>query len=85
RPEEYLDLALTHRPTLLFLVPTMFQMLLETPGFAEADLSCVRFAISGGAPCPAPVREAFRRKSVRFKQGYGLTECGVNCFTLELE
>lgn len=85
RPEEYLDLALTHRPTLLFLVPTMFQMLLETPGFAEADLSFVRFAISGGAPCPAPVREAFRRKGVRFKQGYGLTECGVNCFTLELE
>ncbi|WP_135255698.1 class I adenylate-forming enzyme family protein [Thermus caldilimi] len=85
RPEEYLDLALTHRPTLLFLVPTMFQMLLETPGFLEADLSFVRFAISGGAPCPAPVREAFRRKGVRFKQGYGLTECGVNCFTLELE
>ncbi|WP_243091359.1 class I adenylate-forming enzyme family protein [Thermus neutrinimicus] len=84
-PEEYLALAQAHRPTLLFLVPTMFQMLLETPGFAEADLSFVRFAISGGAPCPSPVREAFRRKGVRFKQGYGLTECGVNCFTLELE
>ncbi|MDW8356845.1 class I adenylate-forming enzyme family protein [Thermus sp.] len=85
RPEEYLELVRAHRPTLLFLVPTMFQMLLETPGFWEADLSFVRFAISGGAPCPAPVREAFRRKGVRFKQGYGLTECGVNCFTLELE
>ncbi|WP_038046094.1 class I adenylate-forming enzyme family protein [Thermus caliditerrae] len=85
RPEEYLELVVTYRPTILFLVPTMFQMLLETPGFAEADLSFVRFAISGGAPCPAPVREAFQRKGVRFKQGYGLTECGVNCFTLELE
>nr|WP_279232163.1 long-chain fatty acid--CoA ligase [Thermus albus] len=85
RPDEYLALAQAHRPTILFLVPTMFQMLLETPGFTEADLSFVRFAISGGAPCPSPVREAFRRKGVRFKQGYGLTECGVNCFTLELE
>jgi fatty-acyl-CoA synthase len=85
RPEEYLALLEAHRPTVLFLVPTMYQMLLETPGFGEADLSSVRFAISGGAPCPAPVREAFRAKGVRFKQGYGLTECGVNCFTFEVE
>ncbi len=85
RPEEYLELLRLHRPTVLFLVPTMYQMLLEAEGFAGADLSSVRFAISGGAPCPAPVREAFRSKGVRFKQGYGLTECGVNCFTLELE
>ncbi|GAB5602532.1 long-chain fatty acid--CoA ligase [Thermus sp. FJN-A] len=85
RPEEYLELVRALRPTVLFLVPTMFQMLLERPEFAQADLLGVRFAISGGAPCPAPVRAAFRAKGVRFKQGYGLTECGVNCFTLELE
>ncbi|BCZ86583.1 long-chain-fatty-acid--CoA ligase [Thermus thermophilus] len=85
RPEEYLELVRLHRPTLLFLVPTMYQMLLEAQAFAETDLSSVRFAISGGAPCPAPVREAFRKRGVRFKQGYGLTECGVNCFTFELE
>ena len=83
--EEYLELVRLHRPTLLFLVPTMYQMLLEAQAFAETDLSSVRFAISGGAPCPAPVREAFRERGVRFKQGYGLTECGVNCFTFELE
>lgn len=85
RPEEYLELVRLHRPTLLFLVPTMYQMLLEAQAFAETDLSSVRFAISGGAPCPTPVREAFRERGVRFKQGYGLTECGVNCFTFELE
>ncbi|GAA6740539.1 long-chain fatty acid--CoA ligase [Thermus oshimai] len=85
QPEEYLELLRRHRPTILFLVPTMFAMLLESPAFAETDLSSVRFAISGGAPCPAPVREAFRARGVRFKQGYGLTECGVNCFTFELE
>ncbi|BDG23558.1 class I adenylate-forming enzyme family protein [Thermus thermophilus] len=85
RAEEYLELVRLHRPTLLFLVPTMYQMLLEAQAFAETDLSSVRFAISGGAPCPAPVREAFRERGVRFKQGYGLTECGVNCFTFELE
>ena len=84
RAEEYLELTRRFRPTLLFLVPTMFQMLLEAEAWEGIDLSFVRFAISGGAPCPAPVREAFRKKGVRFRQGYGLTECGVNCFAFEL-
>lgn len=84
-PAEYLAWVEEHRVSLLFLVPTMFQMLSEHPRFTATDLSSVRFAISGGAPCPAPVREAFLRRGVRFKQGYGLTECGVNCFTFEPE
>jgi fatty-acyl-CoA synthase len=62
----------------------MYQMLCAHLNFDETDFSGVRWAISGGAPCPAPVRERFRAKGVRFKQGYGLTECGVNCFTLDL-
>ncbi|MCX7600474.1 MAG: long-chain fatty acid--CoA ligase [Meiothermus sp.] len=84
-PAEYLRWVEEHRVSLLFLVPTMFQMLAQHPNFASANLQSVRWAISGGAPCPAPVREAFRAKRVRFKQGYGLTECGVNCFTIELD
>jgi fatty-acyl-CoA synthase len=84
-PAEYLAWVSTHRVSLLFLVPTMYQMLAQHPHFAQADLQTVRWAISGGAPCPHPVRAAFRAKGVRFKQGYGLTECGVNCFTQDLE
>jgi fatty-acyl-CoA synthase len=60
-------------------------MLSSHPEFEQTDFSRVRWAISGGAPCPAPVREAFRARGVRFKQGYGLTEVGVNCFTLDLD
>ncbi len=84
-PAEYLRWAALHRVSLLFLVPTMYQMLAQHPDFAAAELQHVRWAISGGAPCPAPVRQAFEAKQVRFKQGYGLTECGVNCFTLDLD
>ena len=84
-PAEYLAWVSTHQVSLLFLVPTMYQMLAQHPHFAQADLRTVRWAISGGAPCPHPVRAAFRAKGVRFKQGYGLTECGVNCFTQDLE
>lgn len=82
-PGQYLQLALQHQATLMFMVPTMFQMLAEHPDFATADLRGVRWAISGGAPCPEPVRRHFAGKGVRFKQGYGLTEAGVNCFAME--
>lgn len=71
--------------TLMFMVPTMYQMLAEHPDFATADLSQVRWAISGGAPCPPTVRETFARRGIRFRQGYGMTEAGVNCFSISSE
>mgnify|MGYP001283800156 CR=1 FL=1 len=84
-PGEYLDLAASHRATILFLVPTMYRMLADHEGFAGADLSAVRWAISGGAPCPAAVRQRFTDRGIRFRQGYGMTEAGVNCFAIELD
>ena len=79
-PGEYLRLVQEARATVMFLVPTMFHMLAAHESFARADLSGVRWAISGGAPCPEPVRAAFTRRGVPMRQGYGLTEAGVNCF-----
>ena len=71
------------RCTVILGVPTLFQMWMDTPDFAEVDFSRVRFFISGGAPCPTPLMEAWRRqKGVVFRQGYGLTEAGVNCFSM---
>lgn len=84
-PDDYLRLARVSGATILFLVPTMFQMVASCATFAEADLSGVRWAISGGAPCPLPVREAFTRRGVPMRQGYGLTEGGVNCFATTQE
>jgi fatty-acyl-CoA synthase len=72
-----------HGVTVLFAVPTMFQMMLDHPGLNGAELSSVRFFISGGAPCPIPLIEAFQTRGVVFKQGYGLTEVGPNCFVLD--
>lgn len=84
-PEAYLRLVVEHGATLLFLVPTMYQMLIEEPAFATTDFSRVRWAIAGGAPCPEPVRQALAARGIPFKQGYGLSEAGVNCFAIELE
>ena len=69
--------------TVILGVPTLFQMWLDAPGFAQADFSAVHFFISGGAPLPVPLVEAWRaQKDVVFRQGYGLTEVGPNCFSM---
>jgi fatty-acyl-CoA synthase len=79
-PGEALRIVTDVRPTLLFMVPTMFQLVSEQSGFDEADFSSLRWAISGGAPLPAPVYERWKTKVPMFKQGYGLTEVGPNNF-----
>lgn len=79
-PDEAIRLIEDEKMTIVFMVPTMFQMMMERPGFAAADFSSVRFFISGGAPCPLPIYEAYWKKGAIFKQGYGLTEAGPNNF-----
>ncbi|MEK6375079.1 MAG: AMP-binding protein [Acidobacteriota bacterium] len=70
------------RCTVVLGVPTIWKMLMEAPEFATANLDHVRWFISGGAPLPAFIAEAYRRRGVPLRQGYGLTEVGVNCFTM---
>ncbi|HVT35531.1 MAG TPA: AMP-binding protein [Nevskiaceae bacterium] len=84
-PGAYLRLAAQHGASVLFMVPTMYRMLTEHADFPAADLSQVRWAISGGAPCPPTVRAPFAARGIRFRQGYGMTECGVNCFAIGLD
>lgn len=69
----------TYGCTIAFAVPTQFTMLLASPRWG-APLPRLRTFISGGAPCPPSVREAVRRAGYGMRQGYGLTECGPNCF-----
>ncbi len=66
-------------------VPTIFKQLAEAPEFAAADLSHLRYFISGGAPLPLHVIQAYQARGAVFKQGYGLTEVGVNCFAMTVE
>ncbi len=78
--------AIEHRRcTVVLGVPTIWKLLLEAPEFATANLSHVRWFISGGAPLPLYLIEAYRKRGVVLKQGYGLTEVGVNCFSMTVE
>lgn len=66
-------------------VPTIWKALLEDPSGADVDLSAVRWFISGGAPLPQYLIEAYQQRGIGFKQGFGMTEVGVNCFSMTLE
>ncbi|MCM3669350.1 o-succinylbenzoate--CoA ligase [Mesobacillus maritimus] len=60
--------------TCLFLVPAMWQALMNVPNFESYDISSLRFAVSGGAPCPITVIEFFQSRNIPFYEGFGLTE-----------
>lgn len=77
-----LKLMEIEKTTLIFGVPTMMQMLADSPLFETVDLSSVRYAIVGGAPMPIPLINKWHEKGIYIRQGYGLTEVGPNCFSL---
>jgi fatty-acyl-CoA synthase len=76
-----LDLIQRERITVFFAVPTMYQMMIESPKFKETDTSTIWFMVSGGAPLTEKIFETFKReKKIHLWEGYGLTEVGPNCF-----
>jgi len=66
-------------------VPTIWKLLAEAPEFETTDLSSIRCLYSGGAPLPTWIAEIYQRRGINFKQGFGMTEVGVNCFTMTIE
>ncbi len=80
--ELILQLMEKEKATILFGVPTMLQMMSDSPRFEKTDLSSVRYAIVGGAPMPIPLINKWHDKGVFIRQGYGLTEVGPNTFSL---
>ncbi|MBF0178445.1 MAG: AMP-binding protein [Magnetococcales bacterium] len=69
--------------TVFWAVPTMFQAMFDHPDFPRTDFSRIRFFLSGGAPLGLNLIQGYHRHGVPFKQGFGLTEVGPNCFLLE--
>ncbi len=62
-------------PTQFFGVPTIYAAFNALPEDKVPDLTRTRCCISGGAPLPFEIREAFeRRTNARVVEGYGLTE-----------
>jgi long-chain acyl-CoA synthetase len=72
-PAATLELVARERVTILPGAPPMFAAWLQEEG--DVDLSSVRLAVSGAAPLPGALLEAFRdRFGITILEGYGLTE-----------
>jgi fatty-acyl-CoA synthase len=69
--------------TVLLMVPTMYHLMIHTESFKLASFRHVKTFLSGGAPCPLLIYEAFSKKGIDFKEGYGLTEAGPNNFFID--
>ena len=82
-PGRYLELTEQEKATITFMVPTMYQLMADSESFANTDLSSVRICITGGSPCPENLYHRYWERGLPFKQGYGLTEAGPNCFALD--
>jgi len=62
--------------TVITGVNTLFNGLLNTPGFSNLDFSTLKLSLGGGMAVQQPVAERWQQVTkMRLLEGYGLTEC----------
>lgn len=69
--------------SIVLFIPTMYHLMVRSEVFQKASFDHMKVFLSGGAPCPRAVYEAFAAKGLLFKEGYGLTEAGPNNFFID--
>jgi fatty-acyl-CoA synthase len=79
-PDQVVDLLKARRLDTFFGVPTVYQALLDHPGFAAAPLGHVRHWSCGGAALPQALAERARGAGLRTCAGMGMTETGPTAF-----
>ncbi len=85
-PVQVLQFIEQARVTIFGGVPTTFQMLSAAKNWNQADLSSLRYCLSGGAPMPVSLIQKYQKeKGVVFRQGFGMTEFGPDVFSLASE
>jgi fatty-acyl-CoA synthase len=73
-PDHVLQLIEEHRVTIGFGNPDLLEALTRSPQWRGADLSSIRFFITGGAPVPERLIRTCLERGVTCLQGYGLSE-----------
>ena len=77
-PGRYLQILVEEKIAGFGGVPTFFERIAAAPGFAEADLSNLKIATTGGSRVSRVLQETWAAKGVIIRQIYGQTECGGN-------
>lgn len=76
----------SERITTSLMVPTMINMVIQSPDLAAADLSSLRAVLYGASPMPSTVQKAaIDTFGPIFAQGYGMTEASPLVSYLSLE
>ncbi len=83
--DQILSLSNRESCTIIFGVPTTLQMMSDSKLFHELELDSVRYAIVGGEAMPISLIKKWHQKGIKIRQGFGLTEFGPNCFSLNEE
>ena len=74
-PDRLLERVRTHRPSLYFSVPALYNAILAHPEFDETDWSSVRLGISAAEPLPPEIWRRFHdRTGIEILDGVGSTE-----------
>jgi fatty-acyl-CoA synthase len=69
--------------THFFAVPAPYLFMVQHPDFAATDLSRLRMAGVGGAPCALSILQAWAARGVALMQGFGMTETSPACIFLD--
>jgi acyl-CoA synthetase (AMP-forming)/AMP-acid ligase II len=79
---EALRMSAEHKVTSMGAIPTQMALMMQVPGFDDADLSSVRTIVMGGGPATAAlVQEIRRRFNVPLLVRYSCTEAGIGTGT----
>lgn len=82
--DDFLHTLQEEQCTVALTVPTQLLLMSESKSWG-LEVPSLRSFFSGGAPCPLPLLEKVRAAGYTVREGYGLTECGPNCFTISPE
>ncbi|HET8852065.1 MAG TPA: AMP-binding protein, partial [Ktedonobacteraceae bacterium] len=75
RTDQILKEIRHHRPTIFPGIPAFYLAIANYPKVRSYGVSAIRFCVSGSAPLPVEVQEAFEKLTRgRLVEGYGLTE-----------
>lgn len=83
-PAGFIDAIAEEKCTVALTVPTQLVMMTQCASWGR-ELPHLRFFISGGAPCSGALADRVRSAGYTLREGYGLTECGPNCFAISSE
>lgn len=74
-PYSYVENFKKFKPTIISLIPKHLELLEQTKGFKDLDMSCVRYMVTGSNKISQSFIDTFRQKGVQtVANWYGMTE-----------